>query len=79
MLLPRAMKAGPGNYVEAPEIHEQHASFIRVHLDRSTPAHVDGEIFSQTVRDLEYSIQPGRLNLIMPVGEKDKKEKMEIR
>jgi diacylglycerol kinase (ATP) len=66
ILLPAAMKPGPGNYVEAPEIHEEHATWIKIHLESPSPAHVDGEIFDRTIRDLEYGIQPGRLKLLMP-------------
>jgi diacylglycerol kinase (ATP) len=65
-LLPKAMKPGAGSYVEAPEIHEEHATFIKIHLENPTPAHVDGEIFSEAVQELEYGIQPGRLNIILP-------------
>ena len=65
-LLPRAMKPGKGSYVEAPEIHEQHATWIKIHVERPTPAHVDGEIFTDGIQDLEYHIYPGRLRILMP-------------
>ncbi len=68
-LLPSAMKPGAGNYVEAPEIHEETATRIKVHLETPTPAHVDGEIFSESIQDLEYGIQPGRLKVLMPEGD----------
>lgn len=66
VLLPRAFKPGEGNFVEAPEIHEETTTRIEIHLEQPSPAHVDGEIFSRDIRDLTYSIQPGRLKLLMP-------------
>lgn len=65
-LLPKAMKPAEGNYVEASEIHEEHATWIKIVLDRGTPAHVDGEIFSESIMVLEYGIDAGRLQLLMP-------------
>ena len=65
-LLPRALKPGPGSYVEAPEIHEQNAAWIKIHVDTPTPAHIDGEIFSEAIQDLEYRIQPQRLQILVP-------------
>ncbi len=65
-LLPRALKPGEGNYVEAAEIHEEATTRLEIHLEQPSPAHVDGEIFSLDIRDLTYSIQPGRLKLLMP-------------
>jgi len=63
-MLPRTMKPGKGSYVEAPEIHEQNATWIKIHVTRPTPAHVDGEIFTTSIQDLEYRIHPGRLNIL---------------
>ena len=65
-LLPKAMKPGVGSYVEAQEIHEQDATWIKIHTDRPTAAHVDGEIFAEDLHDLEYRIFPGKLKILMP-------------
>lgn len=65
-LLPAALKPGPGNYVEAPEVHEETATWLRIRLETPSPAHADGEIFSMDGREFFYSIQPGRLKLLMP-------------
>jgi len=65
-IFPRTMKPGPGNYVEAEGIHEQTATWIKVHLESPAAAHVDGEIFSTSIQDLEYQIQPGRLKILYP-------------
>jgi diacylglycerol kinase (ATP) len=65
-LLPRTMKPGKGSYVEEADIHEQQATWIKIHVETPTPAHVDGEIFADGIQDLEYHIHPGRLQILMP-------------
>jgi diacylglycerol kinase (ATP) len=65
-LLPKTMKPGKGSYVEEPDIHEQQATWIKIHVDKPTPAHVDGEIFTENTQDLEYRIHPGKLKILMP-------------
>jgi diacylglycerol kinase (ATP) len=65
-LLPTAMKPGKGNYVEAEGAFEGHSTWLKVHFDTPAPAHVDGEIFSKAITDLEYRIMPGRLNILFP-------------
>jgi diacylglycerol kinase (ATP) len=64
--LPRAMKPDIGSYVEMNGIFEQKATWIKIHLDEPSPAHTDGELFSYAIQDLEYSILPGRLQILMP-------------
>ncbi|MCS7010072.1 MAG: diacylglycerol kinase family lipid kinase [Anaerolineales bacterium] len=65
-LLPDALKPGAGNYVEAPEIHEETATWIRVRLIEPSPAHADGEIFALEAKEFVYSIQPARLKIFLP-------------
>jgi diacylglycerol kinase (ATP) len=65
-VLPKTMKKDAGSYVETPDIHEVNSTWIRIHVDTPTPAHVDGEIFSEGIQDLEYRIQPRRLQILMP-------------
>jgi diacylglycerol kinase (ATP) len=65
-IFPRTMKPGAGNYVEAEGIHEQNATWIKIHLESPAAAHVDGEIFSTAIQDLEYRILPGRLKILCP-------------
>lgn len=64
--LPRAMKPDVGSYVEMDGIHEQTATWIKIHLENPSPAHTDGELFSNAIQDLEYHIFPGRLKVLMP-------------
>ncbi|MBN2256661.1 MAG: diacylglycerol kinase family lipid kinase [Anaerolineaceae bacterium] len=59
--LPRTMKPATGSYVELPGVHEIHARWLKVHLETPTPAHSDGELFNLAIKDLEYTIHPGKL------------------
>jgi len=65
-LLPKTMKPAEGSFVEMEGIHEQHATWVKIKLDRSTPAHTDGEIFSTEISEFDYKIQPKRLKIILP-------------
>jgi diacylglycerol kinase (ATP) len=60
--LPRTMKPGAGSYVELPDVHEINSEWLKVKLDTPTPAHSDGEIFDEAIMELEYKVQPGRLD-----------------
>lgn len=63
-LLPRTMRPGAGNYVEHPDIHEVHSPWLRIHSETPTPLHADGEIQSETIQDLEFSLLPVQLSVI---------------
>jgi len=65
-VLPKTMKRDKGSYVETVDIHEEHSTWIKIHVDTPTPAHIDGEIFSEAIQDLEYHIHPGRLQILLP-------------
>jgi diacylglycerol kinase (ATP) len=64
--LPRAMKPGEGSYLEMEGMYEVHTSKLRIHLDRPSPAHADGELFPDYLKDFEYSIYPARLRVLLP-------------
>jgi diacylglycerol kinase (ATP) len=64
--LPSAMKPDVGSFVEMDGIFEQKASWIKIHLENPSPAHTDGEIFSNAIQDLDYRIYPGRLLMLLP-------------
>jgi diacylglycerol kinase (ATP) len=64
--LPRAFNEGKGSYIELEGIHEIHTTRVSLHLDSPSPAHTDGELLSQWIKDFEYEIQPGRINMIVP-------------
>ena len=59
------MKPDKGSYVEVDGIHEQNATWIKIHLENPSPAHTDGELFTRAIQDLEYSIFPERLLILM--------------
>ncbi len=64
--LPRAFKEDEGSYVEMEGMYELESTKISIHLDQPSPAHTDGELFPDFVQDFDYSIQPGRLKLLVP-------------
>jgi diacylglycerol kinase (ATP) len=64
-LLPKAMKPGAGSYVESPGVYEIHTTWLKIHLENPSPAHIDGEIFSRDVCDLEYRLVPGKIKMVM--------------
>ena len=63
--LPKAFNEGKGNYTELEGIFEIHTTHLSIHLDSPSPAHTDGELLPQWIRDFEYQIQPKRLNILM--------------
>ncbi len=64
--LPRAFNEDKGSYVEMEGMREVHATRISIHLDKPSPAHTDGELFSTWIQDFEYEILPKCLNIIVP-------------
>ncbi|NJD58022.1 MAG: diacylglycerol kinase family lipid kinase [Anaerolineae bacterium] len=64
-VLPRTMKAGPGNYVEHPAIKEINVSWLKIHTDKPTPLHADGEIQFEQTQDIEYQVLPDYLPILM--------------
>lgn len=64
--LPRAMKAGAGNYVELEGIYEIHCTRATIHLDKPSPTHTDGELLPKWIQDFRYEIFPQKLNIIVP-------------
>jgi len=63
-LLQRAMRPGPGNYVEDPSVHEVHSPRLRIRIQPGTPLHADGEIQSVACRQVEYRLLPGALPVL---------------
>lgn len=62
--LPRGFNAEGSTIVNLPGMREVHSTKISIHLEQPSPAHTDGELFPEWIRDLEYSIQPGRLKVL---------------
>lgn len=65
-LLPRTMNPGEGSYIEHPDIHEISSPWLKVNSVQPTPAHADGEIFSEEIHELEYRVLPQSLPILMP-------------
>jgi diacylglycerol kinase family enzyme len=65
-LLPRIMQSGENNYIYHPDVHEEHCTWIKIHVDPTTPAHTDGEVFDLAIQDLEYKIHPGLVQMLLP-------------
>jgi diacylglycerol kinase (ATP) len=66
LALPRAFNEDKGSYVEMSGMNEVQATRISLHLDKPSPAHTDGELFSEWIQDFEYEIFPQRLNVLVP-------------
>lgn len=64
--LPRAFKEGEGSYIELEGMRELDSTKVSIQLDQPSPAHTDGELFPEFVQNFDYSIQPGRLQLLVP-------------
>lgn len=64
--LPRAMKTGEGSLVEMDGIHEVHCTRLKIHLDKPSPVHTDGELFDHWQTDLEYKIFPTAVQMLVP-------------
>jgi diacylglycerol kinase (ATP) len=62
-LLPRTMS---GRYVEDPAIHQHHTRRLTITAHPPTPLQVDGELRSESVERLEYSILPQKLDIYTP-------------
>jgi diacylglycerol kinase family enzyme len=63
--LPHAFQEGDGSYVNLEGMREVHTTKVSIHLDHPSPAHTDGELFPEYIQDFEYSIQPGRLQVLV--------------
>jgi YegS/Rv2252/BmrU family lipid kinase len=64
--LPRAFNEDKGSYIELDGMYELQTTRVRIQLDQPSPAHTDGELFPDYIKDFDYSIQPGRLQLLVP-------------
>jgi diacylglycerol kinase (ATP) len=63
--LPRAFKEDEGSYIDLPGMCEVNATRIKIHLDKPSPVHTDGVLFDHWLTDLEYSIFPATVPVLM--------------
>ncbi len=64
-VLPKTMSP-EGAFIHTEGIQEIHATRIKIRLVTPCPAHCDGELFSKEIDSIEYSVLPGRLNVLVP-------------
>ncbi|MBV6395480.1 MAG: lipid kinase YegS [Anaerolineales bacterium] len=64
--LPHGFNAEKNTIVELEGMREIHSTKIAIHLEQPSPAHTDGELLPEWIRDLDYSIQPGRVQVLFP-------------
>lgn len=62
-LLPRTIT---GTFVDDPAVHQYHTTRLTIEFDTDSPIQLDGEIRSEALRKVEYSVLPGKLDLFSP-------------
>ena len=65
VVFPETMKTGAGSYVNREGIHEIHSPWLRIKTDQPTPLHTDGEIQANSVNEIEYSVVPEAIPVLM--------------
>ncbi len=64
--LPRTMKPDKGSFLEMEGMYEKHCTHLTIELDKPSPAHTDGELFSEWLSSFVYEIYPKKLQIILP-------------
>jgi diacylglycerol kinase (ATP) len=64
-MLPKTMKKGKGSYVEHPDIHEIHSAWLKIISESPTPLHADGEIQSPAISEINYTVLPAYLPVLI--------------
>jgi diacylglycerol kinase (ATP) len=59
-----------GSHVEQPEVTYARTTRLTIECDPPTPIQADGELFTLSETHIEYTIWPGRLQLIVPDSER---------
>ncbi len=57
-----------GSHIDRPEVSWARTTRLSIDCDPSTPIQADGELFERAATHIEYSILPGRLQVIVPQG-----------
>jgi diacylglycerol kinase (ATP) len=65
-LLPKTFTRGKGSYVGQPGIREIHVSWLEVRFANPSPAHVDGEIISDGIKQLSYRVHARKVPVLLP-------------
>lgn len=64
-ILPKTMNPGEGNYIEHSAIHQKHCTWLKVKTVPNTAFHVDGEIYSRSIDQVEYKVLPGIVPMLV--------------
>lgn len=62
-ILPKTMDP-KGDFVHEAGIQEVNTRWLKIQLDRPSPAHTDGELFAEPVSALDYRLIPGCLRIL---------------
>ncbi len=63
-ILPKTMDP-KGDFVQEQGIQEVNCTWLKIRLDRPSPAHTDGELFPLPVTEMEYRIIPACLRVLV--------------
>jgi len=55
-----------GTHINDSRVIYERSTRIEIHCDPPTPVHADGEILSESARQISYEILPGKITLITP-------------
>ena len=61
-----------GSHIDRPEITYVRTTCLTIECDPPTPIQADGELFDPSATRIEYTILPGRLQVIVPPPERQK-------
>ncbi len=64
--MPMIMKPHQGNISEHPSVYEFNTPWLKVRSETPTPAHADGEVFTEGIHEIEFRILPAKLEVIIP-------------
>ncbi len=64
-LLPKIMQPAEGNYIEHPDVHEIHSTWLRIRTKPDTAFHTDGEVIERSITELEYRVLPGKISMLL--------------
>ncbi|HEY67320.1 MAG TPA: diacylglycerol kinase family lipid kinase [Thermoflexia bacterium] len=62
-----------GSHIERPEVTYLRTTRLAIECDPPTPIQADGELFELSATHIEYTILPGRLQVIVPAPDEHKK------
>ena len=61
-----------GSHVDRPEVTYKRTTRLTIECDSPTPIQADGELFERAATHIEYTILPGRLQVIVPATEENR-------